>query len=54
MADELTIEWLQAFAMATKQRACDQPCLLLIEGHRAHYSLKVMQYAVKNNIVLMY
>ena len=56
MADELTIEWLQAFVMATKQCACGQPWFkfLLMDGHRTHYSLKMMQYAVKNNIVLMY
>ena len=56
MADELTIEWLQAFVMATKQCACGQPWFkfLLMDGHYTHYSLKTMQYAVRNNIVLMY
>ena len=42
MADELTIEWLQAFVMVTKQYAYGQPWFLFMDGYRTHYSLKMV------------
>ena len=53
MTDKLAIEWLQAFDMATKERAQCQPRFLLMDGHRTHYSLKMIRYAVENNIIMI-
>ena len=53
MTDKLAIEWLQAFDMATKERAQGQPRFLLMDGHRTHYSLKIIRYAVENSIIMM-
>ena len=39
--------------MATKERAQCQPRFLLMDGHRTHYSLKMIRYAVENNIIMM-
>ena len=40
--------------MATKQCAWGQTWFLLMDGHHTHYSLKMIQYAVKDNIVMVY
>ena len=53
MADKLAIEWLQTFDKATKERAQGQPQFLLMDGYRTHYSLKIIRYAVENNITMM-
>ena len=53
MTDNLVIEWLQAFDKATKGRAWGQTWFLPMDGHRAHYSLKMVQYAAENNIIMM-
>ena len=53
MTDKLAIEWLQAFDMATKEHAQGQPRFLLMDGHHTHYSLKMIRYAVENNIIMM-
>ena len=45
--------WLQAFDMATKERARGQPRSLLMGRHRTHCSLKMIRYAVENNITMM-
>ena len=56
MTDNLAIEWLQAFDVATKEHAQGQPRFLLMDGHRTHwhYSLKMIRYAVENNIIMSY
>ena len=53
MTDKLAIEWVQAFDMATKERARGQPRFLLMDNYRTHYSLKMIGYAVENNITMM-
>ena len=53
MTDKLAIEWLQAFDRATKEQARGQPRFLLMDGHRTYYSLKMIRYAVENNIIMM-
>ena len=42
MTDKLAIEWLQVFDMATKEHAQCQPRFLLMDGHRTHYSFKMI------------
>ena len=54
MTNNLAIEWLQAFDVATKELAQGQPRFLLMDGQRTHYSLKMTQYAVENNIMMSY
>ena len=53
MNDKLAIEWLQAFDVATKGPARGQPRFLLMDGHRTHYSLKMIRYAMENNVIMM-
>ena len=53
MTDNLAIEWLQAFDIAANEHAQGQPQFLLMDGHRTHYSLKMIRYAVENNIITM-
>jgi IS5 family transposase len=52
--DELALEWLRDyFDPWTKSRANGEPRLLILDGHRSHYSLAFVRYARHNNIILL-
>jgi hypothetical protein len=52
--DELARDWLRDyFDPWTKTRANGEPRLLLLDGHRSHYSLAFVRYARYNNILLV-
>ena len=53
MTDKLEIEWLQAFDVTKKEHTRGQPRFLLMDGHRTHYSLRMIRYAEEDNIVMM-
>ena len=53
MTDKLAIEWLQAFDTVTKEHKRGQPRFLLMDSHCTHCSLKMIRYAVENNIIMM-
>jgi hypothetical protein len=39
--------------MQTKDKAGEQPHVLLMDGHNSHYSLELLQYAWENNIIIL-
>ena len=47
------MEWLHRFDTWTSIRAAGAPRFLLLDGHRTHYSLQFIHYAVAHNIILM-
>jgi hypothetical protein len=52
--DELALRCLRDYFDAwTKSRPNGEPRLLLLDGHRSHYSLKFVRYARHNNIILV-
>ena len=49
---ELGVEWIKHFDLYTKARA--NGCLyLLLDGHNSHYTLDFLQYACKENIIIL-
>ncbi|KIM76312.1 hypothetical protein PILCRDRAFT_77983, partial [Piloderma croceum F 1598] len=51
---ELGYEWLvKDFDAQTKDKAGGRTHVLLMDGHCSHYSLDLLKYAQKNNIVIL-
>ena len=50
---ELDVEWIKHFDLYTKARANGRPHLLLLDGHNSHYTLDFLQYARKENIIIL-
>ena len=50
---ELGVEWIKHFDLYTKARANGRPRLLLLDGHNSHYTLDFLQYARKENIIIL-
>ena len=48
--NELATQWLSYFDTWTRDAADGQQCLLILDGHRTHYSLDFIRYAVQNKI----
>ena len=46
ITDSLALEWLHRFDAWTSICAAGAPRFLLLDGHRTHYSLQFMHYAV--------
>ena len=53
ITDNLALDWLHHFDTWTSIRAAGAPRFLLLGGHRTHYSLQFIRYAVAHDIILM-
>ena len=53
ITENLALEWLHRFDTWTSIRAAGAPRFLLLDGHRTHYSLQFIRYAVAHGIILM-
>ena len=51
--NELATQWLSYFDTWTRDVADGQQRLLILDGHRTHYSLDFIRYAVQNKITLL-
>jgi len=51
--NEIGVDWLKFFDCATKEKAHNQYCLLVVDGHASHYSLNFIEYAQKHKIVML-
>ena len=51
--NKLVTRWLDYFDAWTRDAADGQQRLLILDGHRTHYSLGFVRYAVKNGITLL-
>jgi len=48
------MQWMvKDFDQQTKDKAEGHTCVLLMDGHSSHYTLKLLQYAQDNNIVIL-
>ena len=50
---EIGLAWIKDFNARTKDKAQGQARLLLVDGHNSHYTLELLEYARRNNIVLI-
>jgi hypothetical protein len=52
--NELGLHWMvKYFDLQTKEKASGHTCVLLMDGHSSHYSLKLLDHARENNIVIL-
>jgi hypothetical protein len=51
ITDQLAFDWLQRFNKATKNRACNGYCLLLMDNHRSHLTIDFIKYYIANKIL---
>ena len=51
--NELATQWLSYFDTWTRDAVDGQQRLLILDGHRTHYSLEFIRYAVQNKITLL-
>ena len=51
--NELATQWLSYFDTWTRDAVDGQQRLLILDGHRTHYSLDFIRYAVQNKITLL-
>jgi hypothetical protein len=49
----LGLEWLKHFNVHTKRRTVGSYCLLIIDGHKSHDSLKFQHYCKENKIITL-
>jgi hypothetical protein len=52
--NELGVEWLKHFNAYTKTRVIGACCLLVLNGHRSHHSIKFEELCKENNIYTLY
>ena len=51
---EIALEWMKNdFDPVTKEKAAGRTRVLLMDGHGSHYTLKLLEYAQANNIVIL-
>jgi DDE superfamily endonuclease/Tc5 transposase DNA-binding domain len=52
--DELALEWLRrCFEPATREKAANEPRLLLLDGHGSHIKSEFLYHAFHNNIIIL-
>ncbi|EJF61500.1 DDE-domain-containing protein [Dichomitus squalens LYAD-421 SS1] len=50
---EIRIEWIKNFNKHMKEKAAGRRRLLLVDGHASHYTFGFLDYAQKNNILVL-
>lgn len=53
MTGEICLEWIKHFDKHTAPTAHNATRLLLVDGHISHYTLELLEYARKHNIIIL-
>src|SRR5881394_2303749 len=49
----LSLPWIRDFDAQPKEKAEERTRILLLDGHSSHYTIKLLEYANNNNIIVL-